>query len=466
MILALLGAGSKAGLVPLHVWLPRAHPAAPSHVSALMSGVMTKVAIYAFIRIVFDLAGPAAWWWGLVVLLAGSITAVLGVLYALMEDDIKTILAYSTIENVGLIFVGLGLALAFKADGMMLAAALALTAALFHALNHMLFKSTLFFGAGAIQHATGTRDLAQLGGLIQRMRISAVPMLVAAMAIAALPPLNGFASEWLLLQAILLSPSLPQFGLKLAVPAIGALIALAAAFAAACFVRLFGIAYLGRPRSTMAATAHETDTLSRAAMIGLAGLCIAAGMLPGLVIDLFVPVTHALLGARLPEQAGLSWLAVVPITASRNAYAPLLIGIFIAISGGMTALVLYRFGARTSRCAPAWGCGYHEHDEAAQRLAGQFSPSGLAQPIRRVYATLILRAHDDVIMPPPSDAAPARLDVLWTDPAWAALYQPLIGMIGLIAERMNRVQFLSIRRYLGFVFGALVVLLTWTALWR
>ena len=252
MFLALVGAGSKAGLVPLHVWLPRAHPAAPGHISALMSGVMTKVAIYAFIRIVFDLAGPAAWWWGLIVLIVGGVTAALGVLYAMMEEDIKTILAYSTIENVGLIFAGLGLALAFKADGLMAASALALTAALFHAFNHALFKSALFFGAGAIQHATGSRKLSQLGGLIHRMRISAVPMLVAAMAIASLPPFNGFASEWLILQAILLSPALPQLGLKLAVPAIGALLALAASLAAACFVRFYGFAYLGKPRSPAA----------------------------------------------------------------------------------------------------------------------------------------------------------------------------------------------------------------------
>jgi formate hydrogenlyase subunit 3/multisubunit Na+/H+ antiporter MnhD subunit len=466
MILALIGAGSKAGLVPMHVWLPHAHPAAPSHVSALMSGVMTKVAIYAFIRIVFDLAGPAAWWWGLVVLLVGGMTAVLGVLYALMEDDIKTILAYSTIENVGLIFVGLGLALAFKADGMMVAAALALTAALFHALNHMLFKSTLFFGAGAIQHATGTRDLAQLGGLIHRMKISAVPMLIAAMAIAALPPLNGFASEWLLLQAILLSPALPQFGLKLAVPAVGALVALSTAFASACFVRLYGIAYLGRARTERAATAHETDRFSRSAMIGLAGLCVAAGVLPGLVIDLLAPVTHAVLGARLPSQAGQSWLAVVPVTASRSSYDPLLIAIFIAISGGLTALTLYRFGSRITRHAPSWACGYQERDPAALHRAGQYSPSGFAQPIRRVFATLMFRAHEDVVVPPPGDIGPARLTTHWTDPAWAALYTPLVSAIGLIADRMNRLQFLSIRKYLGFVFVALVVLLMWTALWR
>ncbi len=466
MILALLGAGSKAGLVPLHVWLPRAHPAAPSHVSALMSGVMTKVAIYAFIRIVFALVGPAAWWWGLVVLVLGGITAVLGVLYALMEDDIKTILAYSTIENIGLIFVGLGLALAFKADGMMLAAALALTAALFHAFNHMLFKSTLFFGAGAIQHATGTRDLAQLGGLIHRMKISAVPMLIAAMAIAALPPLNGFASEWLLLQAILLSPALPQFGLKLAVPAIGALVALAAAFAAACFVRLFGIAYLGKPRSQAAEAAHETDAASRSAMIGLAALCVIAGLLPGLVIDLFAPVSDNLLGVRVPTQSGLPWLTIMPVTASRSSYDPLLIALFVTISAGLAFLSLRRFGSRIVRSTPAWGCGYQEFGPQAQTRLSQYTPSGFAQPIRRVFAASVFRAHDLVTIQPPGDAAPARFTSSWTDPAWATLYTPLISALDWTADRMNRLQFLTIRRYLAFVFAALVVLLVWVALWR
>ncbi len=466
LILALLGAGSKAGLVPLHVWLPRAHPAAPSHVSALMSGVMTKVAIYGFIRIVFVLAGPAAWWWGLVVLLAGGITAVLGVLYALMEDDIKTILAYSTIENVGLIFAGLGLALAFKADGMMIEAALALTAALFHAFNHMLFKSTLFFGAGAIQHATGTRDLAQLGGLIHRMNISAVPMLIAAMAIAALPPFNGFASEWLLLQAILLSPTLPQFGLKLAVPAIGALIALAAAFASACFVRLFGIAYLGKPRSQAARLADETDIASRSAMIGLAALCAVVGLLPGFMIDLFAPVSDNLLGARVPTQAGLSWLTIVPVTASRSAYDPLLIGLFVAISTGLAFIALRRFGARTTRRAAAWACGYTQISAPLQPDPSQYTPSGFAQPIRRVFATGLFRARDRVVMPLPCDGAPARFTAAWVDPAWVFLYLPLRTALDWVSDRMNRLQFLTIRRYLGFVFAALVALLVWVALWR
>src|SRR5262249_18370558 len=237
LILALIGAGSKAGLVPLHVWLPLAHPAAPSHVSALMSGVMTKVAVYGFVRIVFDLIGTPAWWWSIVVLALGGITAVMGVLYALMQHDLKRLLAYHTVENIGIIFIGLGLALAFKAHGMAWAAALALTAGLLHGFNHSIFKSLLFFGARAVVTRTGERDMEHLGGLIHRMPQTAFAFLVGCAAISALPPLNGFVSEWLTFQAILLSPQLPSWGLKLLVPAVGALLALSAALAAACFVK-------------------------------------------------------------------------------------------------------------------------------------------------------------------------------------------------------------------------------------
>ena len=253
LTLALLGAGSKAGLVPLHVWLPLAHPAAPSHVSALMSGVMTKVAVYGFIRIVFDLLGePVLWWWGGVVLALGGITAVLGVLYALMQHDLKRLLAYHTVENIGIIFIGLGLALAFQANQMYASAALALTAALFHVLNHSLFKNLLFLGAGAVLTATGERDMERLGGLIHPMPWTALAFLIGAAAISALPPLNGFVSEWLTFQAILISPELPQWLLKFLVPAIGAALALSAALAAACFVKAFGITFLGRARSPAA----------------------------------------------------------------------------------------------------------------------------------------------------------------------------------------------------------------------
>jgi len=461
LVLALLGAGSKAGLVPLHIWLPRAHPAAPSHVSALMSGVMTKVAIYAFIRIAFDLAGPPAWWWSLVVLIVGGLTAVLGVLYALMESDVKRVLAYSTIENVGLIFVSLGLALAFRANGLNAAAALAMTAALFHVFNHMLFKSTLFFGAGAVLTATGERDLERLGGLIQRMPRTAVPFLVACMAISALPPLNGFASEWLTFQAILLSPELPQWGLKLAVPAVGTLLALGAALAAACFVRLFGLSFLGRPRSTAAERATETDRWSLGAMFGLAGLCVVTGLFPGLFIDTVAPVVQTTVAGRMPIQSGIPWLTIIPIAASRSSYNSILIFLFITISASLAVLLVHRFGSRVIRRSRFWDCGYGDLGPSTQ-----YSASSFAQPIRRVFGSVVFRSAERVEMPPPGDLTPARLHMSRIDPVWDTLYAPLVGVIGLVADRLNHLQFLSIRRYLGLVFLALVFLLLVLAVWH
>src|SRR5437667_3964792 len=290
LVLALAGTGSKAGLVPLHVWLPLAHPAAPSHVSALMSGVMTKVAVYGFVRIVFDLMGPPAWWSGGVVLLFGGASAVLGVLHALMEHDLKRLLAYHTVENIGIIFIGLGLGLAFAANDMRGPATLATTAALFHVFNHSLFKSLLFFGSGAVLTATGERDMERLGGLIHGMPFTAFAFLVGSAAISALPPFNGFVSEWLTFQAILLSPALPQWLLKFLVPMVGAILALSAALAAACFVKAFGVTFLGRPRSEVARDAVETDRYSLAAMFVLVALCLIAGVLPGYFMDALAPV--------------------------------------------------------------------------------------------------------------------------------------------------------------------------------
>ena len=318
LVLVLIGAGSKAGLVPLHAWLPLAHPAAPSHVSALMSGVMTKVAVYGFIRIVFDLAGTLPWWSGALVLAVGSLSAVLGVLQALMQDDTKRLLAYSTIENIGIVFIGLGLALAFRANTMTAAAALAMTAALLHVLNHSFFKSLLFFGAGAVLTATGERNMDRLGGLIHRMPVTSFLFLIGCMAISALPPLNGFVSEWLTFQAILLSPDLPQWALKIMVPAAGGLLALAAALAGATFVKTFGIAFLGRPRSSEAAAAQEVDSYSLAAMALLALFCVITGLVPGFFIDAVAPITRQLVGGALPLQSGPPWLTIVPSTAERQ----------------------------------------------------------------------------------------------------------------------------------------------------
>ena len=461
LALALIGAGSKAGLVPLHVWLPLAHPAAPSHVSALMSGVMTKVAVYAFVRIVFDLLGPPLWWWGAVVLILGGISAVLGVLYALMQHDLKRLLAYHTVENIGIIFIGLGLALAFQGNGMRLAAALALTAALLHVFNHSVFKSLLFFGAGAVLSATGERDMEHLGGLIHRMPLTAIAFLVGSTAISALPPFNGFVSEWLTFQAILLSPHLPQWLLKFLVPGIGAMLALSAALAAGCFVKAFGSTFLGRPRSDVSQRAQETDAFSLTAMSILALLCLIAGILPGYFIDALAPVTGQLLGAHLPPQQLLKWLMIVPIAESRSSYNGLLLFVLIATAGWLGVYVIHRWASHAVRRSAAWDCGFPEASPMTQYTAGSF-----AQPIRRVFGTLAFHAREQVYMPAPGQTQAARFHVSMRDLVWDTLYAPVERVVGFISGHLNKVQSWTIRAYLSLVFSSVVILLMVLAVWH
>jgi hydrogenase-4 component B len=457
---ALLGAGSKAGLVPLHVWLPLAHPAAPSHVSALMSGVMTKVAVYGFIRIVLDLLGPPEWGWSMMVLALGGITSALGVLYALMQHDLKRLLAYHTVENIGIIFIGLGLAMAFQANQVTWAAALALTAALFHVLNHSLFKSLLFFGSGAVLTATGERDMEHLGGLIHRMPLTAFTFLVGCVAISALPPLNGFVSEWLTFQAILQSPDLPQWGLKILIPGVGALLALSAALAAACFVKAFGVTFLGRPRSPAAAKAREVDRFSLVTMFAFAALCLLAGILPGLVIDSLAPVVSGLVGDRMPVQLAVPWLSIVPIAEARSSYNGLLIFLFIGLSASLAVYAIHRFASRALRRAPPWDCGFPDARPITQYTAGSF-----AQPIRRVFGTSVFLAREHVEMAPPGDRRPARLTVELRDLVWETLYAPVANAVDATAGRLNILQFQTIRRYLSLVVAALIILLLVLAIW-
>jgi formate hydrogenlyase subunit 3/multisubunit Na+/H+ antiporter MnhD subunit len=461
LLLTLVGTGSKAGMVPLHVWLPLAHPAAPSHVSALMSGVMTKVALYGFIRIVFDLLGPPAWWWSAIVLTTGGATAALGVLYALMQDDLKRLLAYSSVENIGVIVIGLGLAMAFRADGANAAAALALTAALFHVLNHALFKSLLFFGAGAVVTATGERDMGRLGGLIHRMPRTTFAFLVGAAAVSALPPLNGFASEWLTFQAVLVSPQLSSWALRFLVPAVGALLAMAAALAAACFVKAVGITFLGRPRTVAAEQAREVDGFSVSAMLALAALCVAAGLFPGAVIDALAPVSETLLGTRMPVQTALPWLTVVPIAQGRSSYNALLLFAFIALTMLLTAAAIHRWASHALRRSPAWDCG-----SPVARPDTQYTPGSVAQPIRRVFGTVVFAAREEITMPAPGDLRPARFRVQLRDLIWDVFYAPIGGLVGALARTLDHLQFLTIRKYLSLVFGLLVLLLLVLVVWQ
>jgi hypothetical protein len=275
-----------------------------------------------------------------------------------------------------------------------------------------------------------------------------------------LPPLNGFVSEWLTFQAILLSPQLPSWGLKFLIPAVGALLALSAALAAACFVKAFGVTFLGRPRTPTAERARETDHFSLAAMFGFATFCLIAGIVPGLFIDALAPVVKALVGARMPVQTGVEWLSIVPIAESRSSYNGILVFVFMILSGTLAAFAIHRLASDRLRRAPAWDCGYPNASPITQYTANSF-----AQPIRRVFGTMVFRAREHGDMPPPGDTRPARLVVELRDLIWDALYVPIAAGVTGVAERLNRLQFLTIRQYLSLVFGALVTLLLVIAIW-
>ena len=461
LVAALFGTGSKAGLMPLHAWLPLAHPAAPSHVSALMSGVMTKVAIYGIIRIVFDLLGAPLWWWSLPFIILGAATAVGGLLYAVQDRDLKRVLAYSTIENIGIVFAGLGLAIAFKATGIVTAAAVAMAAALLHSLNHSWFKSLLFLGAGAVLHATGRKDLDGLGGLINRMPKTAFFWLVGALSISALPPLNGFVSEWLLFQAVLAGPGFPEPILRFLSPVLGAMLALAAGLAAACFVRAFGTAFLGRPRSKEAAEAHEVPFVQTAAMGILAVLCMMGGLFGGFSAWAIGPLLKTLAGTKLAGLAnGPTKLSLVAFDPARSIYDAPTIALFVTLSSIATMLVVHFTSNRGTRRAPAWDCGFPDASPATQYTASSFS-----QPLRRVYKGIVLGSVEVLEMPPPGDLGPARFAVRYRDYTWRYLYVKPAAALRALALRFNAFQFLTIRRYLVLMFCTLIALLIVTAVW-
>jgi NADH:ubiquinone oxidoreductase subunit 5 (subunit L)/multisubunit Na+/H+ antiporter MnhA subunit len=377
-----------------------------------------------------------------------------------MQHDLKRLLAYHTVENIGIIFIGLGLALAFRANAIDWAAALALTAALFHVLNHSIFKSLLFFGAGAVLAATGERDMEKHGGLIHRMPRTAVVFLIGCVAISALPPLNGFVSEWLTFQAILVSPLLPQWGLKLMIPAVGALLALSAALAAACFVKAFGVTFLGRPRTPAAEAAKEVDGFSLAAMTMFALLCILGGILPGIIIELLNPAIRDLTGAQVPLSAA-PWLSIVPIAEGRSSYNGLVILIFLASAGTLTAMFIHRVATRATRRSEIWDCGYPDRS-----VATQYTGSSFAMPIRRVFGTTVFQVRERVDMPKPGELRAGHFKVKVFDPAWRVAYGPVARSVLTLAGRLNHLQFLTIRRYLMLTVSTLIVLLLVVAAWR
>ncbi len=461
LLLGLLGAGSKAGLAPLHVWLPLAYPAAPAHVSALMSGAMAKVAIYVLARLLLDLCGPAQpLWWGAPLLVVGACSAVLGALRSNLEADVKVVLACSSIENIGFIVVGLGLALAFRGADLGPLAALAAGAALLHALNHGVFKTLLFLVAGSVQRSAGSRRIDRLGGLIHAMPLTATCALVGMAAAAALPPLSGFASEWLLLQALLAGWRTGDVAFQVLAAAGTALAAMAAALAAAAMLRLFGLVFLGRPRSPRGAGAHEVGRLERWALVVPAVLTVLLGLLPGPLLALAQPALASLLGAGASAPArGFALLGGTGDAAAW--YLPLTLAVVLALAGLVLVLLVRARSPLETQRGPVWNGGFinpPEHLPFGDPLS-QPSAAGMAQPLRRMLGTSLFAATEEVRLPPPGDTRVATYQAGFTDPAQGWVVAPAAWLRDAVAARTERMRDFTIRRCLSLGFATLLALL-------
>jgi formate hydrogenlyase subunit 3/multisubunit Na+/H+ antiporter MnhD subunit len=448
-LLALVGFGAKAGLVPMHVWLPEAHPAAPSPVSALMSGVMIKTAVYGVLRVTFDLLDDPAWWWGLVAMALGLFSAVYGVVFAAAQTDMKRLLAFSSIENVGLLFTGFGLALVFHAAGMSAPAALALIAVLYHAVNHSFMKGLLFVGTGAVLHATGQRNLGRLGGLIHRMPWVAWPTLIGALAIAGLPPLNGFVSEWLLLQAFLSAHEVPQLFLNMLLPLGTAVVALAAALAGYVMVKFFGVVFLGQPREAALADAHDAGWRERLGMIWLAAGCVLLGLLPNQAISFFALVP-AQFGLLQPGATFGRWWLLDPVAGRQASYAPLVFLSIVLLCVVATIIVVTRIYRRRVRRSAPWDCGFARLDSRMQDTA-----EGFGQPIRHIFEPFFGMRRE---LPAPADPAP-HYRVQISDRIWTGIYVPAAALVQRLAQIVVQLQQGRISTYLVYSLVTLLVLL-------
>lgn len=457
-VLLFLGFGVKAGIIPLHIWLPAAHPVAPSNVSALMSGILIKAGIYGMARVFFDFYGTLPAWAGMLVLLVGVVSAVLGVLYALMEHDLKRLLAYHSIENIGIILMGFGAAVMFRSFGHPVLAAMALTAGLFHTLNHGLFKSLLFFGAGSVLHATHTRNMEEMGGLIRRMPSTALYFLIGTIAISGLPPLNGFVSEWLTYQALLAGFGATSELTRVAFPIAGALLALTAALAAACFVKAFGITFLARPRSAEAESATEVSFSMRTAMASLAFACIALGLGATWFLPIFDPITQRALGTSVSASAisGHGFLLMAGSSA-RGTVSTLLLAVMLVVLGALPLLLRMAWGRREQRVTgPAWDCG-----QPGLTAENEYTATAFSKPLRMIFGALFqprreIQAEYEVS---PYYPKAIRFESEIEPTFEKRFYDPLMVALLGTARRMRMVQAGSLHAYLAYVFIALILLL-------
>jgi len=456
-VLALFGFGTKAGIVPLHVWLPMAHPVAPSHVSALMSGVVIKMGIYGLVRIALDLLGGGPAWWGGVVLGVGAVSALLGVLYALMEHDLKRLLAYHSVENIGIILIGVGAGMVFQSYGLLALAALGFIGGLYHTINHATFKGLLFLGAGSVLHATHTRNMEAMGGLIKRMPVTALCFLIGSAAISALPPLNGFASEWIVFQSLLGGFNIPKPEVAVMMPIAVGMLALTSGLAAACFVKAFGITFLAIPRSDEARTANEAPLSMRAGMVLLALACVTLGLAPFVV----VPALGRVMAGLGPLRDVHAQFTLGLSLASPNGFgrmSPTLIAVGVSLLLALVPLVMVASRINWKRrVGESWGCG-----RLGQTPRMEYTATAFAEPLRRVFAELYRPTKELTIdFHAESKYFVQSIEYRSEITPWFEryLYEPCLWFVRLLAGLIRRLQSGSLNLYLVYVTIALVILL-------
>ena len=458
---ALIGFGAKAGIVPLHVWLPYAHPAAPSHISALMSGVMIKTAIYGLIRVYFDFfEGQFLWWWGFTVLSVGAFSALLGVMYALMEHDLKSLLAFSSVENVGIILLGIGAGMIFHTYGLDELAALGLLAGLYHTINHAAFKALLFLGAGSLLFATHTRNIEQYGGLLRRMPWTGLCFLIGAVSIAALPPTSGFVSEWLIFQSLFLSVQLPTLFLKLMLPIVAAILALTGALAVACFAKAFGLSFLAQPRSPQARHAVEVPVSMRIGMGFLAASCALLGLAPMLVVPLLDRVTAPFTGVTISDKVlALDGWVVAPVTVEFSSISMPVLAALLVGAGGLGLAIARLLGKGVpARYSRTWGCGL----PLTPRM--EYTATAFVQPIKQVFETIYqptVKLEREFLEQSKYFIRHQRFHSHIEPLFEKYVYQPVVTRLLAAAERLRVIQAGSLHLYLTYIFLTLVLLLLW-----
>ncbi len=461
--LGLFGFGAKAGVVPLHVWLPMAHPVAPSHVSALMSGVVIKMGVYGLLRLTIDLlAGGPAWWGGLILGL-GTVSALLGVLYALMEHDLKRLLAFHSVENIGIIFIGIGAGLMFQSFGLTTLAALGIVAGLYHTINHACFKGLLFLAAGSVLHATGTRNMEEMGGLIKRMPRTALFFLVGACAISALPPLNGFVSEWLVFQALVGGSAIPQPEVAVIMPIAVAMLALTSGLAAACFVKAFGITFLAIPRSREAEQAHEAPLSMQAGMAWLVLTCVGLGLAPSFVVRGLGAALSGF-GRFTPSEVAFTVGLPLRVPGAVGEMSSPLLALGLVLLVALIPLGFWLGGVdRRLRIGDTWGCG-----RIGQTARMEYTATAFAEPLRRVFAALYRPTRDlSIDFHPASQYFVQSIEFHSEIHPWfeRVLYDPLLHAIRTTATGARRLQGGSLHLYLVYMALALLVLLTVARWW-